>query len=436
MRPSVVLALNADDNGAVPLSQLQKVERLASGNDLPTDLLNVRIIYSPVCYRCDSGFVAGSMTFAIVSNERYVDIEEAHPTGWNEQEWVLVAMVGEVAVSLSEEEEYNNFKARNRSSFVYIDQSFRVRSMEIATAYVASHSQGECLCILGEAPVEQNYSPGHPTFQGTSPALRLIVQDGTVVQWLQRQHRRLYEESRLHLRIVYVLLALVILAVAYLFFTQQRSNHESTNTSNFLSTNVSITNGATRKYYLDQLIVLQREIADNRPLNAFELSISMIQKISPPIREYVCVEDTPHEDGIKHYWQSRYWLANETMLAELDELRTCINISSIYCEQHFVEGYEWSFRLAVFMIHRYTWDFIDKQLQPYLLNLPPAPTTMATRFAEKTWPTCYNPLSAFNATALRLAGEEGGANIPTMVSAMRKNLEFHLSVGFNYRVNN
>lgn len=157
-----------------------------------------------------------------------------------------------------------------------------------------------------------------------------------------------------------------------------------------------------------------------------------MRKLSPPIREFVCVENKPHVDGIKHYWQSRYWPANDTMLAELDMTRTCIHMSSIYCDRHFVRGYEWSFRLAVFKIHRYTWDYIGKTSQPYLLDLPPAPTTMAPRFAEKTWPTCFNPLWTFNVTALRRASEEGEANITAMTAAMRDNLDFHLTEGFKH----
>jgi hypothetical protein len=198
---------------------------------------------------------------------------------------------------------------------------------------------------------------------------------------------------------------------------------------------------------LKDLLYLKQTAEEGQPLQTFQYSISMARIHLPSRKEYICRADSANPaDGKLHYHQSAYKQANQTLLNYLLEQPddvTCSGVPEVICNQTKVENFDWSYRLALYMVQRNTWKYLGDDYNRYLLGLP-------SEVIVSKGPTCFNPIMDFNSSVLTSAERRwqqllssakwkpftslqvsvNDPNFAEMKTAIVTNLKYHIQVGF------
>ncbi len=158
--------------------------------------------------------------------------------------------------------------------------------------------------------------------------------------------------------------------------------------------------GTSRYECITALERLRVSLLSRNPVEAFRLSISMVDKAVPRFAPYICRDPTKYSEYVSYGDES-----------------TCMDTNSI------VLNYMWSYRLAIFQYHLNFFRWIaDPELQKRLLMTQ-----------TKGTPDCYNPVEHYNVSQLvaielhlRKLGED---SLSQFTSSALSNIDFHLSMG-------
>ena len=382
-----------------------------------------------------------NLSYGVISSVEWADkIEGGLPLREDE---VLIVMIGEAPVRLCDVNEYNRLKQAlncttiESTMYVYVDQNFCVRCGDEAAivSLLELHSLKAILgtvCYIQEWRVNEDGN-SIAYFQETE-GIKVAINDGLERQLLMRynmqqhaKHNRAISSILKYVQSLFAICFVLGLAIVlqYAYYPKVISNPRD-------------------QQMLQALLFLKNEVENGRPLHAFVYSISMAQKHTPAFKEYICRYDKPDPtDGRFYFWQSPYKASNETLLSYLVEQPydvACTNVPDIICEKTFVEDVDWSFRLAFYMVHRITWNYLGEDFKHDFLDLP-----IEKRGINR--PSCYNPLSFYNVSVIEEVKKRWNTlehlevnqltvndpNLHEMRNAMLDNLNFHIVEGFHKR---